>query len=76
MYSKNDLLLRAAARLYSLGIEVDAAREKLRMLADDGIPYDSPEMEKAYEHFYNLNEMWKQLEREYISLRDNKSTEL
>ena len=44
---KKDLLLRSAARLYSLGIEVEVAREQLRKLVKQGVPYDSPEMRKA-----------------------------
>ena len=66
---KKDLLLRSAARLYSLGIEVDAAREQLRKLVDQGVPYDSPQMRKALEDYQELDQQWKTLEQEHLKLR-------
>lgn len=66
---KKDLLLRSAARLYSLGIEVEAAREQLRKLVQQGVPYDSPEMRKALEEFQKLDQQWKALEQEHLQLR-------
>ena len=53
---KKDLLLRSAARLYSLGIEVEAARDQLRKLVERGVPYNSPEMRKALEEFQGLDQ--------------------
>ena len=77
---KKDLLLRSAARLYSLGIEVEAAREQLRKLVQQGVPYDSPEMRKALEEFQELDRQWKTLEQEHLQLRaeiadESKTTE-
>ncbi len=66
---KKDLLLRSAARLYSLGIEVEAAREQLRKLVQQGVPYDSPEMRKALEEFRKLDQQWKALEQEHLQLK-------
>ena len=66
---KKDLLLRSAARLYSLGIEVEAAREQLRKLVEQGFPYESPEMRKALEEFQELDQQWKALEQEHLQLR-------
>lgn len=66
---KKDLLLRSAARLYSLGIEVEAAREQLRKLVEQGSSYDSPEMRKALEEFQELDRQWKALEQEHLQLR-------
>ena len=66
---KKDLLLRSAARLYSLGIEVEAAREQLRKLVEQGVSYDSPEMRKALEEFQKLDQQWKALEQEHLQLR-------
>lgn len=65
---KKDLLLRSAARLYSLGIEVEAARDQLRKLVEQGVPYDSSEMKKALEEFQELDQQWKALEQEYLKL--------
>ena len=68
---KKDLLLRSAARLYSLGIEVEAApvcREQLCKLVQQGVPYDSPEMRKTLEEFQKLDQQWKALEREHLKL--------
>ena len=66
---KKDLLLRSAARLYSLGIEVEAAREQLRKLVEQGVPYDSSEIRKALEEFQELDRQWKALEQEHLQLR-------
>lgn len=66
---KKDLLLRSAARLYSLGIEVESAREQLRKLVEKGVPYDSPEMRKALEEFQGLDQQWKALEQEHLQLK-------
>ena len=66
---KKDLLLRSAARLYSLGIEVESARERLRKLVEQGVPYTSPEMRKALEEFQELDHQWKALEQEHLQLR-------
>ena len=66
---KKDLLLRSAARLYSLGIEVEAAREQLRKLVQQGAPYDSPEMRKVLEDYQELDQQWKALEQEHLQLR-------
>ena len=66
---KKDLLLRSAARLYSLGIEVEAAREQLRKLVQQGVPYDSSEMRKALEEFQGLDQQWKALEQEHLQLK-------
>ena len=66
---KKDLLLRSAARLYSLGVEVEAAREQLRKLVEQGVPYTSPEMRKALEDYQELDQQWKALEQEYLQLR-------
>lgn len=65
---KKDLLLRSAARLYSIGIEVEAAREQLRKLVQQGVPYDSPKMRKALEEFQEVNQQWKALEQEHLQL--------
>lgn len=66
---KKDLLLRSAARLYSLGIEVEAAREQLRKLVELGVSYDSSEMRNALEEFQELDCQWKALEQAHLQLR-------
>ena len=67
---KKDLLLRSAARLYSLGIEVEAAREQLRKLVQQGVPYDSSEMRKALEKYQVLGQQWRALEQEFLRLKE------
>lgn len=66
---RKDLLLRSAARLYSLGVEVEASREQLRKLVEQGVPYTSPEMRKALEEYQELDHQWKALEQEHLQLR-------
>ena len=67
---RKDLLLASAARLYSIGIDLEAARERLRQLVADGVPYNSDEMRRAYEEFAELDRQWKSLEQQHLELRD------
>ena len=70
MNGEKDLLLASAARLYSLGVDLEAARERLRKLVQQGVPYESEEMKTAYLEFETLNQQWKTMEQEHLSLRD------
>lgn len=67
---RKDLLLASAARLYSIGIDLEAARKRLRQLVADGVPYNSDEMRQAYEEFAELGRQWKSLEQPHLELRD------
>ncbi len=60
----------SAARLYSLGLDVEAAREKLRQLVDQGVSFSSEEMLEAYEDFTALDGQWRELEKQHLELRD------
>ena len=71
MYSENDLLLASAARLYSLGVDLEAAREHLRELVNQGAPYDSEEILMAYQAFSELDQQWKAMEQAHLSPRDD-----
>lgn len=71
MDMKKDLLLRSAARLYSLGIEVEGARQRLRDLVDQGVAYTSPEMRKVLEDYQDLDRQWKELEQEFLRLKND-----
>ncbi len=70
MDARKELLLASAARLYSMGVDLEAAREKLRQLVEQGVSYESEEMLRAYEAFTALDRQWKSLEREHLALRD------
>ena len=67
---RKDLLLASAARLYSMGVDLEAARAKLKELVERGVPYDSDEMKQAYQNFKELEQQWKALERQHLELRD------
>lgn len=67
---KKDLLLASAARLYSMGVDLEAARAKLKELVERGVPYDSDEMKQAYQDFKELEQQWKALEQLHLELRD------
>ena len=67
---RKDLLLASAARLYSMGVDLEAARAKLKELVEQGVPYDSDEMKQAYQDFKALEQQWKALERQHLELRD------
>lgn len=67
---RKDLLLASAARLYSMGVDLEAARAKLKELVERGVPYDSDQMKLAYQDFKELEQQWKALERQHLELRD------
>ena len=70
MDNRKDLLLTSAARLYSMGVDLETARAKLKELVERGVPYDSDEMKQAYQDFKELEQQWKALERQHLELRD------
>lgn len=70
MDHRKELLLKSAARLYSLGIEVDAAKERLRTLVNEGVGYDDPKMLQALDTYTEMKKQWESLERDYIDLRN------
>ena len=65
MDARKDLLLKSAARLYSLGVDLEMARDKLKKLVDQGVPYDSKEVKDAYREFSELDAQWKELEPKF-----------
>ena len=67
---RKDLLIASAARLYSMSIDLEAARERLRQLVKRGISYDSDEMKQAYQDFKDIEQQWKELEQQHLELRD------
>ena len=69
MDMKKDLLLRSAARLYSLGIEAESALQRLRDLVGQGVAYTSPEIREALEDYQELDRQWKEVEQEYLKLK-------
>ncbi len=71
MDNEKDLLIASAARLYSMGIDLEAARDRLRQLVEHGVPYNSDEMRQAVQDFKELERQWKTLESEHLELRDN-----
>lgn len=69
MYTQKDLLLQSAARLYTLGVDLEGARETLRRLVSMQMPYDSPQMIAALNNFEELEMQWKELERQHLGLK-------
>lgn len=69
MDSRKELLLASAARLYSLGIDLEAARERLRQLVEQGASYESDEIKQAVRDFKDLERQWKDLEKQHLELR-------
>ncbi len=71
MRLENELLLASAARLYTLGLDLEGARETLRTCVEEGLSYDEPSIRRAYAEYTVLREQFKRLEDEYLSLRDS-----
>ena len=70
MDNEKDLLIASAARLYSMGIDLEAARNRLWQLVERGVPYSSDEMKQAVQDFKELDRQWKALEKQHLELRD------
>ena len=66
---RKDLLLRSAARLYSLGVDLEGAKDRIRKLAEAGTDYASPEMVQAVSEYSELKQQWDALEQEHLKLR-------
>ena len=69
MNEKKEELLQTASRLYSLGVETDSARERLRRLLTDGGPCSASSVLAALQEYETLNERWKALEQKYLALK-------
>ncbi len=70
MDQKKELLLKSAARLYSLGIELDAAKEIILKLVENGVGYETPKMAQAVRKYTELKELWSNLEHDHLILRN------
>lgn len=73
MHWKKGRLIREAAQLYALGVEVETARSELRRLAESGVSYAAPEMLTALRRYQDLNERFSLLEQAFLEHRDQKS---
>ena len=71
MDNDNQLLLASAARLYSLGIDLEGARERLRGYVAQGLPWSSSTMIDAYNDFTQLKKQFDELETQHLELRKN-----
>ena len=76
MDNRNTLLLMSAARLYSLGVDLEASRERLRQLVEQGVSYDSDEIKQAVREFKALEQQWNTLEQQHLALRDTSDSGL
>ena len=70
MNSDKELLILSAARLYSVGVELEAARVRLKELVDRGVTYSDERMIKAYDDFNELKAQWDNLEKQHLELRN------
>ena len=70
MNSDKELLILSAARLYSVGVDLEAARARLKALVDQGVSYSDERMIKAYDGFNELKAQWDNLEKQHLELRN------
>ena len=66
---QKESLIKSAARLYSLGVDLEGARERVRKLVEGGVGYNAPEMAKAVREYTEIKELWDNLEKEHLALR-------
>ena len=69
MSTDKELLILSGARLYSIGVEVEAARAKLKELVDSGVPYTDERIIEALKEYKNLKSKWDNLEAQHLELR-------
>ena len=65
---KNKQLIASAAQLYKVGLTVERARKRLQELVEQGEPFNSEKMLRAYQEFVELDNKWKALEQEHLLL--------
>ena len=65
---KNELVL-SAINLVRVGEALEEAKGKLKKLVDQGVPYESEEMKKAFDECLLLQDEWNLLEGEHIRLK-------
>ena len=65
---KNELVLSAIA-LVKVGEALEAAKGKLKMLVEQGVPYESEEMKSALQEYLSLQQQWTELEAEHLKLK-------
>ena len=70
MSSDKELLIMSAARLYSVGVDLEAARSRLKELVDQGVTYSDERMIKAYNDYNELKAQWDNLEKQHLELRN------
>ena len=70
MNSDKELLILSAARLYSVGVDLEAARSRLKELVDQGVTYSDERMIKAYNDYNELKAQWDNLEKQHLELRN------
>lgn len=67
---KNELVLSAIA-LVKTGEALEAAKDKLKKLVDQGVPYESEDMKRALDECLQLQQQWRELEEEHLILNTN-----
>ena len=65
---KNELVLSAIG-LVKAGEALEAAKAKLRRLAEQGVSYESEEMKMALDECLQLQQQWQALEEEHLRVK-------
>lgn len=71
MQEKTIEMLRAAEKLYCLGVALEAARQRLKKMVEAGVSYQSDQMAAALQSYQSMEAEWKQLEQQYLEKRGN-----
>jgi hypothetical protein len=68
-FKERTMLIEQAEKLYTLGLNVEKYRDRLRSLAEKKIPYNSIQMKKALIDFSIAENEWKKREKMYLDYR-------
>lgn len=69
MNNKKSELVLSAIALVKAGEALETAKDTLRKLAEQGIPYESAEMKNALDECLRLQQHWNMLESAHLSLK-------
>lgn len=71
MRNEYDQFLELGTKLYITGIQVEVARDKIESLVEMGHALSSDAVLEANQEFSRLSNLFTDLERKYLALRDN-----
>ena len=64
-------MIALATKMVRIGKQMEAEKQKLKVLVDRGYGYGSPEIKTALAQYMRDKAAWEEAERAYLALRDS-----